>query len=338
VTLAGSHRGFDVPPVSQEGTPLVLRRAHRVVPRSGFAGIAAPNLIQWLLRSRDDFDVIHIHLARDLVLMPFAALVRRLGIPFVLQPHGMIVPRSNVLAPVVDFVAIRRLLCAAHEVFYLTAAERDALDRVAGGEARLRPLANGVPLYDAATRTRGVPEVLYLSRLHARKRPVDFVTAALELNSRGISADYTLVGPDEGEAKRVRAAAATAPNIRWEGSLASGDGPARMRRASLFVLPSVGEPYPMAVLEAMSVGLPVVVTDDCGLAPTVRKYNCGLVIEPGPHNVAQAVHELLSQPDLACAMGARGRAAVERDLGMAGVGKRLEGSYSTAVSTLRRSA
>lgn len=338
VIVAAAERDFDVVPSCQEGTPLVLRRARRLVPHSGFAGLCAPGLAKWLLEARDEFDVAHIHLGRDLVLLPLAALLARLRIPYVLQPHGMILPGAHPLAPLVDGLVVRRLLREAHEVFYLTAQEGDALNEVARGKARLSALANGVPLYEAATHATGVPEVLFLARLQERKRPLDFVHAALMLNVQGVKANYTLVGPDEGEGAKV-SAAATAENIRWVGPVASGEAPDRMRRAAIYVLPSIGpEPYPMAVLEAMSVGLPVVVTEQCGLSPLVRKYNCGLVTELGAGAIARAVRALVEAPDLARAMGARGRAAVESDLGMTAVGERLESSYRRACAGLRRSA
>jgi glycosyltransferase involved in cell wall biosynthesis len=337
VTVVAGERGFDIAPRFQEGTPLVLRRARQLVPHSGFAGICAPGLINWLLRARGEFDVAHVHLARDLVLLPLATVLMRLRIPFVLQPHGMILPGAHPLAPLTDGLIVSKLLREAHEVFYLTTDERDALDEVARGKARLAPLPNGVPLYEPASNTEGVQEVLYLARLHPRKRPVDFVEAALALNSRGLEANYTLVGPDEGEAKRVKTIAAQANNVRWVGPVAAGEGPTRMRQASMYVLPSVSpEPYPMAVLEAMSVGLPVVVTSDCGLAPIIRKYDCGLVIEPGASNVARAIRALLEAPERARAMGGRGRVAVTHDLGMSYVGQRLETSYSEAVTNGRR--
>ena len=317
----------------------MLGRARRIVPRSGFAGLSAPGLVKWLLRAHREFDVAHIHLARDLVLVPLTMLMVRLQVPFVLQPHGMILPSSHPLAPILDGAIVRRLLREAHDVFYLTTDERDALDEVAGGKAHLTPLPNGVPLYDAAESSRNVPEVLYLARLHPRKRPLDFVTAALELNSRDISANYTLVGPDEGEGKRVEVAAAQAANVRWTGPIPAGGGPARMREASIYVLPSVSpEPFPMAVLEAMSVGLPVVVTEDCGLASVVRQYNCGVVIDPGASNIARAVHGLLTAPDTARAMGQRGRAAVAQRFCMSHVASRLETCYSAAAFNTRRSA
>jgi glycosyltransferase involved in cell wall biosynthesis len=109
-----------------------------------------------------------------------------------------------------------------------------------------------------------------------------------------------------------------------------------MQRATVYVLPSVSpEPYPMAVLEAMSVGLPVVVTEDCGLAPVVRKYDCGIVIPPGAHNIARAVEALIAAPGVARGMGQRGRSAVLHDLGMSAIGRRLEDSYTAAAALTR---
>lgn len=332
--IAAGRRGYSDPPCTQEGTPLVLRPAVRVVPRSGFAGLAAPGLLDWFREARHGFDVAHLHLARDLVMLPFALSVARSGMPFVLQPHGMITPSSHPLTPAFDAIGIRYLLREAQQVFYLTDAERDALDAVARGRATLAPLPNGVPGYGAATRgVLDVPEVLYLARLHPRKRPADLVEAALRLNALGVEARYALVGPDEGEGERVRALASGAPNIVWEGPVAGGSGPDRMRQAAIFVLPSVDEPYPMAVLEAMSVGLPVVITDECGLAPIVTQYRCGLVVQPGAANIADALRALVESPELTAEMGRNGRTAVETALGMGPVARQLESCYRTAISS-----
>ena len=96
--------------------------------------------------------------------------------------------------------------------------------------------------------------------MHARKRPLVFVDMAKTLLDEGLDARFTLVGPDEGEGSALRTALKDDPRISWEGALDPAEIPQRMAAASIYVLPSVREPYPMSVLEAMSVGLPVVVS------------------------------------------------------------------------------
>ena len=156
---------------------------------------------------------------------------------------------------------------------------------VAGRRLRLVPLGNGVPEYPAAAQGPGPPEVLFAARMHPRKRPIAFVEMAKALLNAGIDARFTLMGPDEGEGAALRKALKGDSRISWEGALPPGDVPRRMASASLYVLPSVREPYPMSVLEAMSVGLPVVVSSDCGLAQLVERTRSGLVADPADSGV-----------------------------------------------------
>lgn len=335
VRLLGATRGYRHPPTELDSVPLSLFPARRLIPRSGFVGLSAPGAVSWLLRHRRDIDVVHFHLARDLVMLPLAHLVMGLGIPYVVQAHGMIAPRAGRAGRLFDQLAVRRVLAGASTVLYLTDQERDGLQTVAGDrELPLVRLTNGVPLYpDTASDLddERSPEVLFLARLQERKRPLDFVEAARRLVDSGVQARFTLVGPDEGEAAAVSAAIADYPQITWEGPVDTGAGPARVGRADVYVLPSVNEPYPMSVLEAMSVGRPVVITDECGLAEVVRANGCGIVVTPGAENVLAAMQTLLDDPAEAAAMGRRGRETVVRTFTMDAIASELLGLYTKAV-------
>lgn len=104
--------------------------------------------------------------------------------------------------------------------------------------------------------------------------------------------------------------------------------PGRMAAADVYVLPSVREPLPMSVLEAMSVGLPVVVTNDCGLAPMVEQSRSGIVTDPAVPALAAAVDSILADRPRARSMGERGRATVHTHFGMRAIGDRLLESYA----------
>ncbi len=100
--------------------------------------------------------------------------------------------------------------------------------------------------------------MLFLARLHPRKRPTMFVRMAAALVEAGIDAHFSLVGPDEGEGAAVAKLieqSSLQSRVSYEGPLKPAQSISRMRRAKVYVLPSVDEPYPMSVLEAMSVGL-----------------------------------------------------------------------------------
>jgi len=328
VTVVGATRSDGDVPSELNGVPVKLFAARRVLPRTGFAGIAAPGLGRWLSSNWADFDVTHIHFGRDLVVLPVAAAARRRGLPYVMQTHGMVVPSDHPLAAPLDAVCTRSVLRAARAVFYLNATEREQLTAVAGAGLNLVELQNGVPCYAAAAPRPGRPEVLFAARMHARKRPVAFVDMAKKLLEAGVDAKFTLIGHDEGEGPALRAALLGERHITWEGALSLDEIPARLAAAQVYVLPSVGEPHPMSVLEAMSVGLPVVVTDDCGLAPLVERSGCGIVTAPTVSALVAAVGSILADGTRARSMGERGRRTVHTQFGMREIGDRLMQTYT----------
>lgn len=332
VTLAAACRGFASPPDELDGVPARLFAARTLIPGTGFAGLTSPGLLRWLRSAVAGADVVHVHAARDLVTLPAAAAARRAGVPYFLQTHGMIDRSANPLARPLDALLTRPLLREAAGVFHLTDLERGQLTEVAG-ELRFHHLANGVPAAEPG-RADQPAEVLYLARLAQRKRPLAFVEAARLVHRAHPGTAFALVGPDEGEGDAVRRAVADAlaagVRIAYEGPLAPEQTLDRLRRASVYVLPSVDEPYPMSVLEALSVALPVVVTDTCGLAGFVTDNEAGIVVDTGVDTLAAAIGSLLDAPAGAAERGRRGRAAVRDGLSMEAIAAQLAAHYAAA--------
>lgn len=335
VVLAGSCRGYGAtPPTEIEGIPTRLFPALTLLPGTGFAGLTSPGLLRGVRSHVREFDVVHVHAARDMVTLPVARLAQRAGVRTVLQTHGMIDESTNPLAGPLDAVITRNALRDADAVTYLTPEERRSLEVVSRGTARLVPLINGVPVAGDPDHGAEQPvqsEVLYLARLAPRKNPVMFAQVASELAAEFPESRFRLVGPDEGvggDVERIIDAADAGGRIAWEGALAPEKTLKRMQAASVYVLPSVDEPYPMSVLEAMSVGLPVVITNSCGLADFVSEHGAGAVIEPDAVSLRTAVAALLADPEAARSAGRRGREAVMRKRSMGAVGAELEALYS----------
>ena len=147
--------------------------------------MGAPGLGRWFHSSGADFDIVHVHFGRDLVVLPVAVAARRRRIPYVLQTHGMVVPSRHPLAGPLDAVWTRKLLRDARAVLYLTEQERRTARGGRSRALRLVPVGNGVPDYPPAGRPPGPPEVLFVARMHARKRPLAFVEMAKALLDEG---------------------------------------------------------------------------------------------------------------------------------------------------------
>lgn len=341
VLLAAGAQGWGKDlPEDYDGVPTRLFPAYSLLPGSGFAGLSSPALLTWLKKTAASADVIHIHMARDLTTLPAALIAQASGRPTVIHTHGMIDASDKLLAKPLDSLLTRRALSQAQQLIALSEQEKQDLLAL-GAEidpARISLLPNGVPAsqLQAKPGRKDPVEVLFLARLQERKRPASFIRMAQQLAQEFPQARFTLVGPDEGQGKLVLellAQNSAEGRIRWEGSLPASQTLARMAQAQIYVLPAIAEPYGMTVVEAMSVGLPVVVLDDCGLAGQVKASGSGLVVsgqELG--SLTQAVRLLLSDSAARVRMGQAAQAFVEDQCTMGQVGQNLERIYQKAIA------
>jgi glycosyltransferase involved in cell wall biosynthesis len=108
-----------------------------------------------------------------------------------------------------------------------------------------------------------------------------------------------------------RAPAHLPEGVTWLGRLSRDELTARYRRVSTFVLPSLFEPFGLVFAEAMASGLPVVATRTCGVPEIVRDGETGVLVEVNDAAaLADALVDVLGDPDRARAMGSAGRARV----------------------------
>lgn len=333
VVVAGGSRGYPNGSVESDGG-VELRRfpVRQVIPGAGFSGIASLALLAYIRREARNFDVIHVHMARDLITLPAAAIASALGVPIVVQAHGMIDPSNRILAKPLDALMTRRVLRRAAAVFHLTPNELTDLQCVLGTPLEnAQLLGNGVNMPGSPDLPAKPIEVLFCGRLQTRKRPVLFAEAAEALLAEGIEARFRLVGADEGEGPAVQQVidrVGRPDMLTWEGAVAPQQVLEHMTDASVFVLPAVDEPYPMAVIEAMSLGRPVIITDTCGLAPIVEQSESGLVTDRSFQALVDAIRLLVQDSALRAKMALQATEACRVTFSIAGVAEGLERAYA----------
>ncbi|MEY2402359.1 MAG: hypothetical protein QOJ08_2470, partial [Ilumatobacteraceae bacterium] len=309
------------------------------LPRVGFSALLAPGLVRYLWRNIRGFDVVHIHMARDIVTLGAAEIARRRAVPYVIQTHGMIRPSESLLIRTIDRLATRRIVRGALYVFVLSDEESEIFWRWLPKD-RVRVLPNGTPVTEGVPAEATLPgrvKVLFCSRLHSRKRASLFAEAAARLIEAGSDAQFEIVGPDEGDGQRVQRwvdQVSDATRLSWDGGVDPETARARIASCDIFVLPSLDEPFGMVVIEAMAAGRPVIVTRSCLLSSIVESSGSGLVVEPDDvAALMAAIDDLAGNATRRSEMGRLGRALVERQFGMTSIGDRLEGVYAEALSS-----
>nr|WP_234988095.1 glycosyltransferase family 4 protein [Demequina sp. NBRC 110056] len=157
------------------------------------------------------------------------------------------------------------------------------------------------------------PQVLFLSRLHARKRPLMFIEAAALVAPRIPAAKFVLVGPDGGEAKRCLsriAALGVEDSVSWQGPARDFELTGVLDASAIYVHSARDEPFGLTIIEALARGVPVVVTESAALAPILRKWRAGTVVGDSAAAIASGVSELLQDPALAQSQVRNGLALV----------------------------
>lgn len=302
--------GWDGECPAPTGPSATVRARARFLVPGRFPTAVAPRMWGWLLRHARQCDVVHVHATREINMLMSIVIALVLRRPVVLQTHGMVQPHAGRFGRLLDAVLTRRLLRAAHTVLALTEREAEGLRRLAPG-VRVRRLGNPAPRTDLrASWAPMTPRVVFLSRLHPRKRPTAVVEAAAIVARTRPDVQFDIWGADEGELASVEQTigrAGIAGSCRYRGTCARTESLGVLAGAQVFVLPSVDEPFPMAALEAFSVGLPVVLTPQTGVSAAAQEAGAAVLTDGSPQELAAAVLELLGDRTTweSAAVGAR---------------------------------
>lgn len=151
--------------------------------------------------------------------------------------------------------------------------------------------------------------ILFVGNLTQRKGVHELLTAFEEVVRASPKTLLLLAGsgPEEACLRRRVVEAGLGDCVRFVGFLSHQELPLLGALAAAFVLPSRYDAWPAAVLEAMSVGLPIVTTDAVGMVPEiVRDGENGLVVPVNaPSALAQALLRVTSSPGECRRMGER---------------------------------
>ena len=95
--------------------------------------------------------------------------------------------------------------------------------------------------------------------------------------------------------------------VTWEGNVPNSDLPLHLNQVGCFVLPSLYEGHPKALLEAMSCATPVIGADSPGIRGLVRHLDTGYLCSADKEGLRAALTELPARPDLCSELGKKAR-------------------------------
>jgi glycosyltransferase involved in cell wall biosynthesis len=295
----------------------------------------SPAMARALAASVRDYDLVHIH---AVYLWPGAAAARaarHARVPYVMSPRGMLVAelirhKSWLVKTAWLYLVERRGLAAAAAVHFTSRLEWDDARRVGLPLPSPFVVPNGVDLEPRPEVARDSRTLICLGRV-SWKKGLDVILEAL-VGLKGVR--LVVAGNDEESlTPRLREMAqrlGVADRVEFTGPVYGAAKNELLAKATLFVLMSRSENFGNAVLEALAMGTPAVLSSEVGLADEVVRAGAGIV-------GLGTVEELLGDPRRREEMGRKGRALVETRFTWARVAEQMEEAYRCSLASRRSS-
>jgi glycosyltransferase involved in cell wall biosynthesis len=273
-----------------------------------------------------------------------ALIARVFGSQIILHPHCSYAALYKDRSPFWKWY-FRRVISMVAGVIALS-QEWLALTEIAP-DCKVYALPNAVrlqPYREVAQERLNTPRltralhVLYLGHIGKAKGSFDLVEAAKTALPKGQMFEFRMIGGElaPGEGMRLCEkieADGLQEQVRVCSPVIGPDKLAAYRWADVFVYPSYDEGMPMAVIEAMACGLPVIASRVGGLPDLVTEGVNGLLVQAGrPEQIAAAICQLSDEPLMRATMGQQSYQRALTDYDFEKRVTQLVGIYSTVLS------
>lgn len=300
------------------------------------------DLLRYLHREIAGYNIVHLFGPRDYFTGAAAIYAGRHGIPYFINAIGaMTYKNSKVVQKYIwDAIIGRRLIRNAKYVVEGTTEQVKDLLAYGIPESKTAVIPWGpdpdlahFETHPGAFRNQfGVSTddrlILYLGRIHQKKR-IDLVIRALSL-LEAHPVRLAVVGhDDDGSVKQLKSLVKDLHlegRVIWPGPIHAPESASAYRDADVFVLISEHESAPIAMLEACSMGLPVLISDHTGMSGMIHD-KAGLVVDMTPEAVADALRTLFRDANLRQKLALGGKNLIEQNFSPQMIGKRLTELY-----------
>ena len=178
------------------------------------------------------------------------------------------------------------------------------------------------------------PYVLFVGRISRQKGIMHLLDAAASIRA-GVGIVLCAGSPDTEDVKEELAARVSSmDNVVWIDRMLPRDHVIQLySHASVFVCPSVYEPFGIINLEAMACEIPVVASRVGGIPEVVVDGETGLLVPPrDPAALAEAINLILGSAELSARFGKAGRARVEKHFSWQAIAMQTKEVYASVVS------
>jgi glycosyltransferase involved in cell wall biosynthesis len=322
------------------GVPIKEENATRwYFPKTTNFYTTSVGLGRWLPNNIVNYDLIHVHALFSFAPVVAAYLARLKRIPYVVRPLGALSPygmtkRRSLLKRLSLSIIERRILEGASAVHFTSLAEKqeaEALGLHFNGVVVPLGVKIDQPVNDTRPDAGGEFSLLCLSRIDPIKNIECLLHAVARVSSRVPLLTLKIAGDgDPAYVTKLKSLAeelGISDRILWLGFIEGKDKARALRDASAFILPSLSESFGLAVVEALAVGLPCIVSKHVAISSEIAAHGAGIVVDATAHSIAEGIERLVGDENQLGIMSAAARRLVLDEFSIESMGRRLETLY-----------
>lgn len=348
-TSANGSDNLDVP----LGTPVIMDgvRVYYFKPELLRSWFYSGELWKMLARTAKDFDLIHITSVFLFTSTLGAYYAKKYKKPYIISPRGslMIEPiagKSSFLKRWYIWLIERRNLKDAVIHFTADAEKEEYLKlKLPLRDSFIVPNGLDVEKFTAPIEkdlfrnrfhfSKEKEIILFLGRISWKKGFDTLIPAFKSVVEKHNSVLLVIAGVDDEEYKKeiekLIAELHIGNSVVFVGELLGDVKLAALRESDIFVLSSYSENFGMAVVEAMSSELPVIITEGVAISSDIGRAHAGIVIKKDEKELADAILGLLENKENAREMGKRGREFVKAQFSMERVAQTMRDAYNRVI-------
>lgn len=287
-----------------------------------------------LLKERNKYDIVHIHIAKNLaivtgLLKPFlkAKIFVKVSGAYEFDGGVMDLKNRNRINNRIKNYFIKK----CDYIQSISAQTKENLLALNYPKEKIVMITNGVDIHRFKPNENpreGICNIMYVGRLREYKG-LNYLLEAWSEIIKKHRAHLFFVGDGsiKNTLKKQCKDLGICGSVKFLGMV--DDVPAMLKVADIYVQPSLNEGLPNSVLEAMSMGLPIVATKISGNEDIVIEGENGFLVPPKDSNCLEnALLKLIENQSLRKKMGRRSRTIIEENYAFEKVVNKLENIYS----------
>lgn len=288
----------------------------------------SPGLKKWLKQNISMYDIIDIHSIFCYSTKLAASISKRYNKPYIIRTIGQLYPwtlnnkslKKQIYLSLFEMHSLKN----AAAIQFTSKNEKDNIAISLNNKKFILELGvnsyrkiSKKKFYDLFPEFKSKKIILFLSRIHNKKKPELLIEAANELLKTNDNLILVIAGSGKKNyiesLKKLIIKKDLKEKVIFTDYLDGIKKNSLLQHALVFVLPSCTENFGIAVIEAMEAGIPVLISENVGISEEIKKRKAGLIFKLDSNEITDCIKSIISNRKLRRTLIKNAKAMVKKN-------------------------